>query len=160
VWDITTEKEGKEQMKRNIEVKYSFKKLKINIHSIRLKLILIFLVPVACLITLGFISYWFASKGLIENYETNTRVSLDMMSEYYELGLDNISGKAIQLVTDETIQNYYSQYYSGNGAEEAGRRLRRAGMRHLHRGGHRRRRANRAGPYTVRRRGRCRSTRR
>jgi methyl-accepting chemotaxis protein len=98
------------------------RKIKINIYSIRLKLICVFLLPISFLILLGIISYQLASKGLIKNYETNAVVSLDMMSEYYVLGLNNISGKVISLVTDNTVQQYYSGYYSNSPAEEASRK--------------------------------------
>jgi len=76
---------------------------------------------VAFIILLGVVSYGKASKGMIENYENTTIVNLDMMSEYFELGLNNISGKAIQVITDETIQRYYSQYYSSDPTEEVSR---------------------------------------
>ncbi|MHB8130496.1 MAG: methyl-accepting chemotaxis protein [Mobilitalea sp.] len=101
---------------------FSIRKIRINLHSIRLKLICVFLIPVAFLIFLGFISYRQSSKGLIENYESTGRVSLDMMSEYYELGLDNITNKTIQLITDDTIQKYYSGYYSSSQTEEISRK--------------------------------------
>ncbi len=96
-------------------------KLRLNVYSIRLKLIIAFLIPVAFLIVLGAMSYQLASKGLIKNYESNAETSLEMMSEYYDLGLDNISEKVIQLVSDDTIQKYYAQYYSDNPTEEASR---------------------------------------
>ncbi|MDF2942713.1 MAG: methyl-accepting chemotaxis sensory transducer [Herbinix sp.] len=102
--------------------KFSIHKIKIDIFSIKLKLICVFLIPVAFLIFLGMISYRQASKGLIENYESAGKVSLDMMGEYYELGLDNLASKAIQLTTDDTIQKYYSGYYSNKPTEEASRK--------------------------------------
>lgn len=94
-----------------------FQKINHKLYSIRLKLIAVFLIPVAFLVFLGITSYRLASSGLVNNYESNARVSLDMMGEYYELGLNNISNKVIQLVTDETIQKYYSRYYSGDSSE-------------------------------------------
>jgi methyl-accepting chemotaxis protein len=109
-------------MKRDRKTRVSMKKFKIDIHSIRLKLILVFLIPVVFLVSLGVVCYRLASGGLVDSYETNGRVSIDMMGEYYELGLDNIAGKAVQLITDDTVQKYYSQYYSGNPTEEANRK--------------------------------------
>lgn len=93
----------------------------INIHSINFKLISAFLIPIVFIILLGIVSYQKASKGMIENYENAGKVSIDMMSEYYDLGLENIAGKAVQLISDDTIQKYYSGYYSGNLIEEKGR---------------------------------------
>lgn len=94
----------------------------INLHSIKLRLICVFILPVIFLILLGVISYRLASKGLIENYETSGMVSLDMMSDYYDLGLNNIANKAISLISDDTIIKYYSGYYAGNPTEEASRK--------------------------------------
>ncbi|MDF2905880.1 MAG: hypothetical protein K0R34_1201 [Herbinix sp.] len=94
----------------------------INLHGITFKLICVFILPVLFLILLGVISYQLASKGLIKNFETSGMVSLEMMSEYYELGLDNIANKAITLTSDETITKYYSGYYAGDPTEEASRK--------------------------------------
>lgn len=92
-----------------------------NFHSIRTKLILAFLLPVVFLIFLGILSYQMASRGLVNNYESNALVSLDMMSEYYEQGMSNISEKALSLTSDEVVVKYYSGYYSTNPTEEASR---------------------------------------
>ncbi len=92
-----------------------------NFHSIRTKLILAFLLPVVFLIFLGILSYQMASRGLVDNYESNALVSLDMMSEYYEQGIGNISEKALSLTSDEVVVKYYSGYYSTNPTEEASR---------------------------------------
>jgi methyl-accepting chemotaxis protein len=90
-------------------------------HSIRFKLISAFLLPIAFIIILGAVCYQLASRGMRENYENNSVVSMDMMGEYYELGLSNISGKAIQLIADDTIQKYYQKYYENNHIEEISR---------------------------------------
>lgn len=97
-------------------------RFKINIHSIKYNLIIIFLIPVGFLVLLGLVSYKKAAKGMIENYESASMVSLEMMSEYYELGLENISGKAVQLILDDTVQKYYSGFYSSNPIDEISRK--------------------------------------
>jgi methyl-accepting chemotaxis protein len=96
-------------------------KQQFNIRSIRFKLISAFLIPVVFIILLGYVCYKQASQGLIKNYESNSMVSLDMMGEYYELGLTNISSKATSLVTDEVISKYFSGFYKKNPTEEAKR---------------------------------------
>jgi len=96
-------------------------KKKFNIHSIKFKLIGAFLIPVAFIILLGIVSYKKASQGMIENLESASMVGLDMMGEYYELGLTNISSKATQLMTDETVSRYYTKYYAKDSTEEASR---------------------------------------
>lgn len=97
------------------------KALKQGIHfrSIRFTLIAAFLIPIGFIIFLGFSLYQKASEGMIDNYESTSLVSLDMMGEYYELGLTNVYSKATQIITDETITNYYSRYYSKKPSEEA-----------------------------------------
>ena len=92
-----------------------------NIHSIKFKLISAFLIPVAFIILLGTVSYKKASQGMTENLESASMVALDMMGEYYELGLTNISSKATQLMTDETVSRYYTKYYATDPTEEASR---------------------------------------
>lgn len=90
-----------------------------NMRSIKFKLISAFLIPVIFIIILGIVSNKKASQGMIENYESTSRVSLDMMGEYFELGLTNISSKATQVATDEIVTRYYSKYYAKDPTEEA-----------------------------------------
>src|SRR5690554_4008510 len=92
--------------------KIKYRILKIITSSIRFKLVAAFLIPVTFIILLGIISYKKASQGMIENYESNSIVSIEMMSEYYELGLRNISSKAVNLAQDEALRGYYSQLYA------------------------------------------------
>lgn len=99
--------------------KIKYRILKIITSSIRFKLVAAFLIPVTFIILLGIISYKKASQGMIENYESNSIVSIEMMSEYYELGLRNISSKAVNLAQDEALRGYYSQLYAREPVEEA-----------------------------------------
>jgi len=93
----------------------------LNMRSIKFKLISAFLIPIAFIIILGIVSNKKASQGMIENYESTSMVGLDMMGEYYELGLTNIASKATQLSTDEVVARYYSKYYAKDPTEEAKR---------------------------------------
>ena len=86
--------------------------------SIRMKLIGSFLIPVMLIIILGVVSYNKSSKGMISNFENSSLVTLDMMSEYYKLGLLGISNSAVQINSNEVLQNYYSGSYNGNIIEE------------------------------------------
>ena len=90
-------------------------------YSIRKRLVLGFLIPVVFIIILGVVSFWLASRGMVSNYIDSSKVSLNMMGEYFDLGLTNISSKAIDIITDETTQKYYSKYYSGKPTEEISR---------------------------------------
>lgn len=90
-------------------------------YSIRKRLVLGFLIPVVFIIILGVVSFWLASRGMVSNYINSSKVSLNMMGEYFDLGLTNISSKAIDIITDETTQKYYSKYYSGKPTDEISR---------------------------------------
>lgn len=87
-------------------------------HSIRFRLIGAFLIPAFFIIILGVVCYMKASKGMIKNYEDSSKLSLSMMGEYFDLGLTNMSNKAIDLITDEALQKYYSKYYADKPTEE------------------------------------------
>ncbi|BCK00429.1 methyl-accepting chemotaxis protein [Anaerocolumna chitinilytica] len=90
-------------------------------NSIRVRLIGAFLIPALFIIVLGVVSYYLASKGMISNYINSSKVSLTMMGEYFDLGLTNMSSKAIDIISDETTQKYYSKYYSDKPTEEISR---------------------------------------
>lgn len=106
-------------LKKVLQVTINLIEALFNKRSIKYKLIISFLIPVILIIILGIISNQKASQGMIENYENTSRVSLDMMGEYYELGLSNIESKATQLATDEVVTRYYSKYYGKDPTEEA-----------------------------------------
>lgn len=90
-------------------------------HSIRVRLIGAFLIPAVFIIILGVVSFFLASRGMINNYIDSSKVTLTMMGEYFDLELTNISSKAIDIITDETTQKYYSKYFSDNPTEEISR---------------------------------------
>lgn len=90
-----------------------------NTRSIKTKLIGAFVIPIIFIIILGIVSYKKASDGMIENFENSSKVSIEMIGEYYELGLRNISSKAVNLAQDEVVRGYYSQLFAKNPAEEA-----------------------------------------
>lgn len=82
-----------------------------NFQKIRFKLIGAFIVPVGLIIFLGIISYSKASTGIIKNYESASETTLNMLSQYFNLGLDSIYAKAIEINTNEKIKSFYSGIY-------------------------------------------------
>src|SRR5690554_4376038 len=58
--------------------------------SLRFKLFALFLVPVACIILLGIVSYNQASSGIENNYKKSTADSINMAAEYMRFGLENV----------------------------------------------------------------------
>ncbi len=70
------------------------------------------------IIALGIMSYTKASQGIIQKYEKSSLMSINMMSDYFELGLKTIDAKAIQIGLDDTvIQNRTSM--TVNAAKQA-----------------------------------------
>lgn len=86
--------------------------------TIRMELIGSFLIPVMLIIILGSVSYSKASKGMISNFENSSLVTLDMMNEYYKLGFLGISNSAVQINSNEILQDYYSGDFKGNIIQE------------------------------------------
>lgn len=93
---------------------------KINIYlakvtgSIRIKLILCFLVPVLFIIILGISAYRSSSKAIIKTFTDATVSSIEKTSEYYELIMKNIEDKAVSLVVDSQIRDYYAGKFANN----------------------------------------------
>ncbi len=94
------------------------KKGRLFIHSIRMKLTGVFLIPVALIILLGFLSYQKSSQAMIENYETSSATALEMMKSYYQLGFESVTAKINQFLTNESIKKYYSGVYEGDSLAE------------------------------------------
>jgi methyl-accepting chemotaxis protein len=86
--------------------------------SIRIKLILCFLVPVLLIIILGISAYMNSSKAIINTFTDATVSSVEKTGEYYELILENAEDKVLQLVVDTHIRDYYSGKYAGDIIEE------------------------------------------
>jgi len=83
-------------------------KIKQNFQKIRFKLIGAFIVPVGLMIFLGIISYSKASTGIIKNYESASETTLNMLSQYYNLGLESLYVKATQINSNEKVKKYFS----------------------------------------------------
>jgi len=87
--------------------------------SVRTKMIGVFLIPVFFIIILGVVSYRKSSQNIIGNYEKSSLTTLKMMSDYYRLGFESVTGKSNQFITNESIR----KYYSGNYADDSGMEL-------------------------------------
>lgn len=67
------------------------------------KLILGFLVPVAFIVILGFLSYSKASEGLLQNYEQATNNTVGMATSYLEYIVESVDALAIEYTEDNEI---------------------------------------------------------
>jgi methyl-accepting chemotaxis protein len=92
--------------------------MKMWVSSIKGKLILCFLIPVLCIIILGFISYTKASEKIIKNYESSTVATINTAGEYYSLILNNVEDISLQLQNDVIMKQYYTGYYKSDASQE------------------------------------------
>lgn len=92
------------------------KKLSI-IHRIRFRLILAFLVPVICILFLGFATYEKASTSLVENYKESTKQTVDMLKQYISLVVNSERDQFKTYANDANVKLYFSKNQS---AEDAG----------------------------------------
>ena len=78
------------------------------LNSIKVKLFVAFLVPIALFVVTGILIYSKCSNTLIENSETSTYTTLSTLNEYFESGFEAVSLIATRLSVNETVINAYS----------------------------------------------------
>ena len=88
------------------------------IHSVKMKLIGVFLIPVVFIVILGIVSYHKSSGNMIENYEQSSLSTLEMMTNYFSLGFEQVAAKTNQFITNESIKKYYSGNFEGDSLKE------------------------------------------
>lgn len=87
--------------------------------SIRIKLILFFLVPVIFIFILGATAYYKSSSAIVSTFTEATISSIKKTSEYFGLVLQNVEDKALQFANDASARSYYSGTYAGDKLEES-----------------------------------------
>lgn len=77
-------------------------------HSVTIKarIMLCFLIPVALIVVLGVVCYQKSSSNLTEAYEVATLQSLDAVCEYLSFGMDSVSSDESECLTYKTILDY------------------------------------------------------
>ena len=85
--------------------------IKLGIHGIQFKLLVIFFVPVICMIVLGVISYQRASSVVIANSKSATQQTLDMLAEYYNVQFSTVQSQMDVFYKDMTVQQYLNGEY-------------------------------------------------
>ncbi|MBB2183041.1 methyl-accepting chemotaxis protein [Lachnospiraceae bacterium MD1] len=76
--------------------------------SIRAKLILSFMIPVIFIIILGVAAYSSASKSIISIFTESTENMIISTGKYYDIIMQNIEDKAVQLSMDDNMKQYYN----------------------------------------------------
>lgn len=82
--------------------------------SLRYRLIFSYIVPIACILILGTISFIQAETAIRTNYEESLGQALNMTGEYLMFGLNSAEESAIQLINDNNIIRYFSNYYKND----------------------------------------------
>lgn len=88
-------------------------------NSIRFKLILSFLIPIAFILILGFVSFEQAARGIRSSYEASTRQTINMTGRYLQLGIQTIESLSSQYVSDSQYQKYIIGYYQDDKVKNA-----------------------------------------
>ena len=92
-------------------LKGSMKGTKESKRSIMVTLLAGFLVPVVMMIALGVVSYNMASSGILTKYKESAISTVSAVGNYCDLVCDTISSKALELVTNSDVGDYYDKYY-------------------------------------------------
>lgn len=87
------------------------REVKLGLHSIRVKLTLLFLVPVIGIVALGVISYQQASSVVIENSKAATQQTLEMLAEYYRAQFAAVQSQLDVFYKDMEVQQYLNGEY-------------------------------------------------
>lgn len=92
--------------------------MKFGLRSIRYRLIIGFLVPVCGMVILGLSIYQIAASAITSNFEDAYMKSLDKTSDYVGLAFDGVQNKAIELLNNKSLQQYFGGQYQSNNVEE------------------------------------------
>lgn len=87
------------------------------ITTIRMKLILSFIVPVLFIIILGILSFKKASEGICNSYENSTSQTINMTGEYLRLGIDMVKEISTQYIEEDDFKNYFTGLYKNDDLE-------------------------------------------
>ena len=77
------------------------------LHSIRVRLIVSFLVPVVCIVALGIISYEKASSAIVLAYEDQTQQTTDMLQQYLSLIVSSEKEEFKAYLAEQDLIYYY-----------------------------------------------------
>lgn len=74
--------------------------------SIRVQLIIGFLIPVLFCVAIGLISYTKASEGLVSNYEKSSVTALQMTMTSLDEAMSTVASMAMELAQDQSVYSY------------------------------------------------------
>jgi len=86
--------------------------------TIRFKLSITVILPIALIFILGIVSTNIASDNIIDNYVKSTSKAINMAGDYLHFGLEGVEATAKQYANDDNIKKYFVNYYEGDIVEK------------------------------------------
>ena len=87
--------------------------------GIRRQIAICFIVPIVCVILVGFFSYRKAAAGMEEKYTESTVQTLNTIVEYIDYGCKLIESEAFKYAYDTQLSQYYLGLYENNPTKRA-----------------------------------------
>lgn len=109
---------GKEKTGKKEKTEKTGKKFEVGI-SIRVQLIIGFLIPILFCVAIGYISYTKASEGLVSNYEKSSVTALEMTMNSMDEAMNTISSIVLELAQDKNITSYALGGYSSDSGKQS-----------------------------------------
>lgn len=92
-------------------------KKQVLLFSIQNKIIICFLVPILFMIVLGTISYKKAAEGMSESFRESTQQTVNMATEYIDVGNSFIAAESLKYVMDVELRKYILGVYDDDYAK-------------------------------------------
>ncbi|MGN1181246.1 MAG: methyl-accepting chemotaxis protein [Suilimivivens sp.] len=106
------DKKKTDRNKRDSNIKVKNKK-----HSIMQTLLVGFLIPVVMMVVLGTVCYNMASSSILSKYKESAMSTVTAVGNYCNLVCDSVSSKALEMITNSEVGDYYDKYYKKQDAK-------------------------------------------
>lgn len=117
--DEAVNKENNSKEKKVSTPKEKFKNT-IPVHRrIATKLIGAFMIPVACIVVLGVVSYNKASNAIESNYRSSAAQTVDMMDRYITTAMENVQADFRNNLVDDEFKGLFSGNFATDAAKES-----------------------------------------
>ena len=83
------------------------------------KLILAFMIPVACIVVLGVVSYNKAASAIENNYRSSATQTVDMMDRYMTTAMDNVQADFRNNLVDDEFKGLFSGNFASDPVKES-----------------------------------------
>ena len=83
------------------------------------KLILAFMIPVACIVVLGVVSYNKAAGAIEDNYRSSATQTVDMMDRYMTTAMDNVQADFRNNLVDDEFKGLFSGNFASDPVKES-----------------------------------------